>query len=293
VEPASGVSSRCRGLGLSASRLAPYPRRRSRLPDESPDTVGAESKLQRRVVVRRADVRTLVRPSQVVDGHPGQRHQSQDDAAERQIEEPAPRSHGGAQEVNEGERREHDEGGEHLHVERDADKGHGEQQDSPAAGLGRARQRPRGEKENQHEATLGVARAVDRDAHRCHREEESRQQPGRQAESALDQVVNEPHRGQAFQDLGHEDAETMEAEELDGGDLDPHRDRRLVHGEESGGVERVIQEVVPAGAHAPDAGGVVLVAEAVVVQAPQPEPCGQEEDRGKCQALEHGDRQHS
>jgi hypothetical protein len=139
---------------------------------------------------------------------------------------------------------------------------------SPAASFCRSLQRAGGEEEKQEETAVGVARAVDRDAHWRHREEESREQAGRRAEPALNQMVHEPHRGQAFQDLGHEDGKPVESKELDGGDLDPQRDRGLVHGEETRRVERVVQEVVPAGAHAPDAGRIVFVAEAVLIQTP-------------------------
>src|SRR5882724_737545 len=142
---------------------------------------------------------------------------------------------------------------------------------SSAALFDRARQRPGRQEKDQHQAAVGVARAIDRDVDRREREEESGQQAGGGAEAALNQMVEERDRGDALQSLGDQHAEGVKAEELDARDLNQEGDRRLVHGDEPGRVERVVEEVVPAEAHAPDAGRVVLVPEAVLVQAPEPE----------------------
>ena len=99
--------------------------------------------------------------------------------------------------------------------------------------------------------------------------------PAARPNGAPDQVVDQGDRGGAHQRLRDQQAPGAVAEHLDRGHLDPGGQRRLVHGHHARGIERSVDERVPARAHRPHRGGVVLVGEAVAVQAPEVQHQGQ------------------
>ena len=151
------------------------------------------------------------------------------------------------------------------------------------------RSAPAASNQDEGQAALGVARAIDGDAHRRQREKQRGEQPRTATESALDQVKHQPHRGHAFEDLWQQHAPALEAQQLDARHLDPRGQRRLVDRHEARRIERVVEEVAPALRHAADARRVVLVAEAVLAEAPEPQRGGQDKDGGKRGSREHGD----
>ena len=84
-----------------------------------------------------------------------------------------------------------------------------------------------------------------------------------------DEVVDERDGRDAHQRLRHEQAQRVEAEDLDERDLDPLRERRLVDRHHPGLVERAVEERVPARGHRADRGAVVLVRPAVAAERPE------------------------
>ena len=120
--------------------------------------------------------------------------------------------------------------------------------------------------EDQQRVRVVVAR--DRDRDRREREHEPGDEPARAAEAPAHEVVDERDRRDAHQRLRHEHAQRVEAEHLHRQRLDPEGERRLVDGHHARGVERPVQERVPARAHRAHGGAVVLVGAAVAARAP-------------------------
>jgi hypothetical protein len=84
-------------------------------------------------------------------------------------------------------------------------------------------------------------------------------------------MKEEPYRPDALKDLGHENAQRMEAEQLNADYLKPYRNRGLVNGDEPGRVKGVVKEVMPVHRHAPYRGGIILGTPPILIQAPQAE----------------------
>ncbi len=230
--------------------------------------------LHHRVALGAACERPAIRRGEVVDRGPGEREGHEHDARHGEVGNAPSPPQRRTQGIDQREGRQHHEGGKHLDVEPHADQRGGQQQEPPAPSLRGHEKRPGGEEEDEHEAALGIVRAVRGHAHRHDREEKPREQSGPRAEAPPDEIVQERHRRHAFHHLGQEHGEPVKAEEFDGQGLEPQRHRRLVDRDEARRIEGVVEE------GAADRGGVVLVVVAVLIQAPQPQGGGEDEDGG-------------
>jgi hypothetical protein len=101
---------------------------------------------------------------------------------------------------------------------------------------------------------------------------------GQAAEAPAHEVVDERDRRHAHQRLRHEHAQRREAERLRRRRLHPESERRLVHRHDAAGVERPVEEVVPARAHRAHGGAVVLVRPPVAVERPQVQDAGEHDE---------------
>ena len=161
------------------------------------------------------------------------------------------------------------EGRHHFSVETHTDQYEGEVKKPAASGFHRMDQGPGRQEQYQDQAGVRVVVAVHRHADGGEGHHQGRGQGGPGTEPSADQVVNQNQGAQAFQHLGKDEAKAPVAEELRKGRLNPQGNRGFVHGDETNGVEGNKEEIVPIHQHAADAGGVIGVAGAVLVDPPE------------------------
>ena len=177
-----------------------------------------------------------------------------------------------------GDRGHDEQGGAHLRLEAEADAHAREDDPARAPVLQRAHEAPQGADAAQRQQRIGVVVARDRDGDRRDGEHESGDEAGRAPPKAAREVIDERDRGDAHERLGHEDAPRMKAEDPGRERLDPERERRLVHRHQPTGVERVVEEVVPARAHRAHGRAVVLVRPPVAIERPQVQHAREEQE---------------
>ena len=156
---------------------------------------------------------------------------------------------GGDPQPRRDDRRHDEQRGAHLRLEAEADAHAGEDDPARAPVLQRAHEAPQGADAAQRQQRIGVVVARDRDRDRGDGEHEAGDEAGGAPPQAARQVVDQRDGRDAHERLGHEDAPRVKAEGPDRERLDPQRERRLVHRHEPAGIERVVEEVVPARAH--------------------------------------------
>ena len=150
-----------------------------------------------------------------------------------------------------------------------------------------AQRRPGRQQQEEDQPGIGVVGAVDRDGDRHQGQQQGGDESGRgDAERPAHQPIEQRHRGDAGQRLRQMDRPAAEAQHLGEGGLDPEGDRRLVERDEARRIERIVEEQRAALQHAAHAGGVVLGAEAVGLQPPQPQDGRQQQDGADADGLE-------
>ena len=169
----------------------------------------------------------------------------------------------------------------HLRLEAEADADAREHEPARAAVLQRADRRPQRADAAEDQQRVGVVVARDRDRDRRRGEREAGDEAGRAPPQAAREVVDERDRRDAHQRLRHEQAQRVEAEHLHERDLHPRAQRRLVDRHRAGGVERAVEERVPARAHRAHGGAVVLVGPAVLGQPPEVQDAGDQQEQGQ------------
>jgi hypothetical protein len=152
----------------------------------------------------------------------------------------------------------------HLDVEADADRGHRGAEYREPAGFGCPHPEPHAGEQHEDQTALGIVGTVDGDIDRAERKRQRGDSPGRSAPIFPHQNVNQQDRGQSRHHLDEQDRKRGKTKQLGAGDLQPDRDRRLVDGNKTCGVERIEEKIVPALQHAAHARGVVLPAKIVL-----------------------------
>jgi hypothetical protein len=177
-------------------------------------------------------------------------------------------------------RRDHERSG-HLRLEAEPDRDAGEHEPARPAVLQRAHDEPQRRHRTEDQERVRVVVARDRDGDRRQGEHQPGDEPAGAAEAPAHEVVHERDRGDPHQRLGDEQAQRVKAEDLHRQRLHPQRERRLVHRHDAGCIERAVQERVPARAHRPHGGAVVVVREAVAVERPEVQQGGEDEQRAE------------
>ena len=151
------------------------------------------------------------------------------------------------------------------------------------AGPQRLEQRPRAHREQQRQHRVGVVVPVDRHHHRGQRKDERGDQrrrvgaalPGQAGDAAPHRGVHHGDGGDAFGRLRQQQAPAVESEHARGDPHDPERERRLVDRDERGGIQRTVEERLPALRPAQHRGGVKRVRIPVTGQVPRVQDRGQ------------------
>ena len=262
--------------GLAVTREQP-----PAVPDEALQAVVVKGQLQHRIAPAAADEGPAVLRRQVVGERPGERHRDQHRERRRRMSQAPTHRDRRSEDVDEEKTWRDHQRRQHLDVVADAEERRRQQEKPPAAALGGEAQGPGREQQDQDETALGVGGAIDGDADGCQRQKEGGEQSRCRAETAPDEVEQQDDRGNSLDDLRQQHAQTAEAENPRARRLDPEGERRLVEGHEAAGIEGVEEEVVPALQHAADAGAVIFVAEAVLVEVPAAQQDGEQDDAGE------------
>ena len=180
------------------------------------------------------------------DGHPPAARHEQGDGGHRELAEPAQRARGRGDHVDQREGRHDQQGLQHLGGEADADEDRRQREPAAVGLLERAGDGPGAERQQQHEQGVGVVEAEHEGRHRREGQREAGEQAGDRAEPAAHGDVEHADGGDALERLRHEDAPRVDAEEAGRELHDPQRRRRLVDGDEVGGVGGAEEEGLPA-----------------------------------------------
>jgi hypothetical protein len=243
--------------------------------EDAPEAVVPEGEIEDGVRLRAVDPGPPPGIGRGDDDGPRERDDDHDGSGRDAADEEAPDRSRGPDHVGGGARREDRPRGQHLHVEADADERRREEEVTDPSGLARAKDGPGDEEEDEDEPAVEDVVPIHRDAHGRDRECESGEEARGVAEMAAHEDEEKHDGRRARERLRHENGEGTEADQPGERRLDPERDRRLVHGEKTAGIERGEQKVVPAREHAADGGRVIRVAPAV-----PPEPV-EAQDRGE------------
>ncbi len=195
---------------------------------EPAQAVVAEGQLEDRVVLRATDVRTRRRGPQLDGENPPAG--ADDHRAERgeQLSDPAQPTARPEGEVGDRQRRHDQHDLELLGEESESDEHAGQNQPSPPSVLESLHHRPDRGDHQQDEQRLGVVEAEHHRRDRCHREGHPRDDAGPVAEVLPGDHVEQRHRGDAHQRLGHQDRPRVDPEDPGAEPRNPQRGRRFV-----------------------------------------------------------------
>jgi hypothetical protein len=197
---------------------------------------------------------------------------------------PRPPADGRAQQIRQPEARQHRVGLQHLDVEADPDQGGPDQQGAQAAALGGDGAGPGCQQQRQHQHRVQGVVAVGDHGDGGDRQRRRGHERSQRSERASDQQVQDAHGGDAGQRLRQQQRDATEPEHPRAQHLEPQAQRRLVDRDEPARVEGGEHERVPVLEHAPHGGGVVGVAEPLLVQPDQVEGSAEREHgRGRRQ----------
>ncbi len=149
-------------------------------------------------------------------------------------------------EVDERERRQHEDGLQHLGQEAEADECEREVQPAPARRLEGPGHAVGADGQHEDQQGVGVVEAKHQDGDGRERHDRAGEQPGAGAEPALDGQVQHADGGHAHQGLGHEQAPCVEPEEAHRQAHHPQGGRWLVDGDEVGRVAGPEEQRLPA-----------------------------------------------
>ena len=183
------------------------------------------------------------------EGHRGdppsgrrQRGQAEDD----DLPGPAPERGGRGEQVHDAQRRDNEEGLQHLGEEPEAHQRAGEHEPPGLGRLERPNRGVDGAREEEGQQRIGVVEAEHEGGHRRQGHHGAPQQGGVGREPAPDGQVDQTDGGHSLQGLGNQHAPRVEAEDPARDLHDPQRGRRLVHGDEVGRVRGAEEEGLPA-----------------------------------------------
>ncbi len=243
--------------------------------------VVAERQLNDAVRGGPADIRPARRRGQLDDRDPPAGRGNHGSRAGQQLpgppNEPARASH----QVSHGQGRQDQERLQHLGQEPDADQRPGQHEPAGPPRIDRPGDRVCGQRHQQHEQRVRVVEPEHQRGHRGAGQRGPGQQPGGRSGPAPHRRVEHADGGHAFQCLRHQQAPVVQPEDAGGQFHHPQRGRRLVDGNETGGVERAEEECLPAGAARLHGGRVEVVGPAAAIQADQVQAGGAAEQREK------------
>ena len=214
------------------------------------NAVVAESELQHRIVCAAPYIGPLVGRHGIYDCRPGYgygQHENRRSSQHRQLLFPREAYR---QQIEQIKSRKDHVRLEHLHVECRSDQGEGSQQAARPLPSYSSQQKPSRQQEREDEHRVDIVRSRHRDADRRERHPEGCDARGGESEGRLHEQVDEQHRADSSQRLRQNDAPAMQAEYVRERRLDPEGKRGFVHRHRAGGVQRAVEEVMPALQHA-------------------------------------------
>ena len=173
---------------------------------ETPEAVVVEDQAEDAVVARARDPRAIGRGREHHQQRPGAADDDHRRAAGEQLAHGGDPAAGGDPQPRDDDRGHDEQRGAHLRLEAEPDAHAGEHDPARAAVLEGAHEAPQGADAAQRQQRIGVVVARDGDRDRGDREHEAGDEAGGAPPQAARQVVDQRHRRDAHERLGHEDA---------------------------------------------------------------------------------------